>query len=32
MSEDTKNKTFSASVLRFIELEGKVYLWIDSMR
>ena len=32
MSEETKKKTFRASVGRFTELEDKLFLWIDSMR
>ncbi|CAK8690147.1 unnamed protein product [Clavelina lepadiformis] len=32
MSEETKTKTFRASVGRFSELEDILYLWIDSMR
>ena len=32
ISEETKKKTFRASVSRFTEVEDKLYLWIDSMR
>ena len=33
MSEEAKKKkTFRASVGRFIEVEDKLYLWIDSVR
>ena len=32
MSEETKKKTFRASVSRFTEVDHKLYLWIDGMR
>jgi hypothetical protein len=31
LSEETKEKTFRASVGRFIELEDMLYIWIDNM-
>jgi hypothetical protein len=31
LSEEAKQKTFRASVGRFIELEDMLYIWIDSM-
>jgi len=30
--EETKKKTFQASVGQFTELEDMLYIWIDSMR
>jgi hypothetical protein len=32
LSEEAKQKTFRASIGRFIELEDMLYIWIDSMR
>ena len=32
MSEEAKKKIFRASVGRFTEVEGKLSVWIDSMR
>jgi hypothetical protein len=32
LSEETKERTFRASIGRFIELEDMLYIWIDSMR
>ncbi len=32
LSEETKQKTFRASVGRFTKLEDMLYIWIDSMR